>query len=406
MAAAIEIRGITKRYRLASPRQSQNSLREVIAGRVRDALHPRRRTNETELCALDGIDIDVEEGASLGVIGRNGAGKSTLLKILARITEPTSGRARLRGRVGALLEVGTGFHGELTGRENVFLNGAVLGMRRGEVRRRFAEIVEFAGVERFIDTPVKRYSSGMSLRLAFAVAAHLDTEILLVDEVLAVGDIEFQRRCLKRMGELERAGRTILFVSHDLEAVGALCDRVIWLDRGRAREIGAPSSVVASYVEAATSTSAARPLPRIADPRVDLTAIRVNDAPGQWEGDVARREPVTIEVDFEVCERVPSLDLTLFVQTAAGVRLLEEAWSEAVPAGRGATGAYRARLTLPPLFVAGDYTVGIWIGSPYETLLHEDAAAGFRLHGGHGGRPRRLLSLPASMEVRIVDSDR
>ena len=185
----------------------------------------------------------------LGVIGRNGAGKSTLLKILTRITTPTSGRAEIRGRVGSLLEVGTGFHPELTGRENVFLNGSVLGMKRREIQAKFPEIVEFAGVEQFIDTPVKRYSSGMSVRLAFAVAAHLEPEILLVDEVLAVGDAEFQRRCLGRMEDLSQSGRTVLFVSHQMQAVAQLCDRAIWLEKGEIVLDGPSADVVAQYLQ-------------------------------------------------------------------------------------------------------------------------------------------------------------
>ena len=212
--------------------------------------------------ALRDVDFEIEEGDVVGIVGRNGAGKTTLLKVLARIVRPTTGVVRMRGRVGALLEVGTGFHPELTGRENVFLNGVVLGMSRREIDRRFDDIVEFAGVERFLDTPLKRYSSGMYLRLAFAVAAHIDPDILVVDEVLAVGDAEFQRRCLGRMSEFGREGRTVVFVSHDTGAVGQLCRRAIWLEHGKVRDDGSVESVLAAYLrDVVSETAVARSKP-------------------------------------------------------------------------------------------------------------------------------------------------
>src|SRR2546428_3843414 len=207
--------------------------------------HHLRRMGQ-HFWALENVSFEVEEGEVLGIIGRNGAGKSTLLKILSQVTAPTSGWIRLRGRVASLLEVGTGFHPELTGRENVFLNGAILGMTKDEIRRKFDEIVAFSECEEFIDTPVKRYSSGMYVRLAFAIAAHLEPEILIVDEVLAVGDAQFQRKCLGKMGEVSRGGRTVLFVSHNMVAVQNLCRRVVWLDAGRLVAAGAPNNVLAT----------------------------------------------------------------------------------------------------------------------------------------------------------------
>src|SRR5207248_11293275 len=206
---------------------------------------------QQEIWALRDVSFEVDEGEVLGVIGPNGAGKSTLLKVLTRITTPTSGRAIIRGRVGSLLEVGTGFNPELTGRENVFLNGAILGMKRREIQRKLGDIVEFSGIERFLDTPVKRYSSGMAVRLAFSVAAHLEPEILLVDEVLAVGDAEFQQRCLGRMEDLSGTGRTVVFVSHNMQTINQLCDRAIWLEGGRLHEEGEPSEVVTHYLHSA-----------------------------------------------------------------------------------------------------------------------------------------------------------
>ncbi|HET9010731.1 MAG TPA: ABC transporter ATP-binding protein, partial [Gemmatimonadaceae bacterium] len=232
----IRARGISKRYELGSTVLRTNSLREAVLASVKSRLASRERRAEAragrEFWALQDVSFDVGRGEVLGVIGRNGAGKSTLLKVLSRITEPTLGRIELRGRIASLLEVGTGFHPELTGRENVYLNGTILGMRKRDIDRKFDEIVAFAEVERFIDTPVKRYSSGMYVRLAFGVAAHLDPEILVIDEVLAVGDAEFQRKCLGKMGEAASGGRTVIFVSHAMPAVSALTQRVLLLDRG------------------------------------------------------------------------------------------------------------------------------------------------------------------------------
>jgi lipopolysaccharide transport system ATP-binding protein len=242
---AIEVKGLGKRFEIGNAAGGYMLLTEQIADRVR---RRGRRPKKQEFWALQDVDFEVQQGEMFGVIGHNGAGKSTLLKILSRITPPTVGEARLRGRVGALLEVGTGFHPELTGRENIFLNGAILNMRRAEIQRRFDEIVEFADIGPFIDTPVKRYSSGMQLRLAFSVAAHLEPEILIVDEVLSVGDMAFQQKCLDRMEGASREGRTIVFISHNLGAVRNLCDRAMLLSRGRVNAIGGVSQVISEYV--------------------------------------------------------------------------------------------------------------------------------------------------------------
>lgn len=235
----ISVRDLGKRYRIRhEQRQRYTALRDVLAAMLAAPFSRRAAPAVEDFWALRDITFDVQSGEVLGIIGRNGAGKSTLLKVLSRITEPSHGRAELGGRVASLLEVGTGFHPELTGRENIFLNGAILGMSRQEIQRKFDEIVSFADVERFLDTPVKRYSSGMYMRLAFAVAAHLDSEILVIDEVLAVGDAEFQRKCLGKMGEVSRSGRTVLFVSHNLNAVETLCTTALALDKGRIQEQG------------------------------------------------------------------------------------------------------------------------------------------------------------------------
>ena len=266
MSLAIHAEGLGKRYRLGG-RQSYGALRDVLGSalsapwRAVTGRGPAAGGDVTGadpdrvLWALQDVSFDIADGAVVGIIGRNGSGKSTLLKILSRITEPTTGRARVRGRVGSLLEVGTGFHPELSGRENVFVNGAILGMTRREIAAKFDEIVAFSGVERFIDTPVKHYSSGMQMRLAFAVAAHLEPHILLVDEVLAVGDAEFQRRCLGKMKDVSLQGRTVLLVSHQMGQIRRLCENVIWLDGGRVKAHGPTGATIRAYESSATDIS-------------------------------------------------------------------------------------------------------------------------------------------------------
>jgi len=243
---AIRAEGLSKRYRIGQG-ERYSTLRDVLARSFRAPF--RRAKNET-FWALKDVSLEVHEAEVLGFIGRNGAGKTTLLKILSRITRPTTGWAEIHGRVGSLLEVGTGFHQELTGRENTLLSGAILGMGRAEIARKFDEIVAFAELEKFIDTPVKHYSSGMFVRLAFAVAAHLEPEILLVDEVLAVGDINFQKKCLGKMGDVARTGRTVVLVSHQLNQIRRLCDRVVWIDGGTIRQDGPTQEVVSTYESA------------------------------------------------------------------------------------------------------------------------------------------------------------
>jgi len=248
----IHAEGLSKRYRIGEL-ERYHALRDVLARAVRSPKSFLRRSQAETFWALKEVSLGVCEGEVLGLIGRNGAGKTTLLKVLSRITRPTTGWAEIRGRVGSLLEVGTGFHPELTGRENAFLSGAILGMSKREITRKFDEIVAFAELEKFIDTPVKHYSSGMYVRLAFAVAAHLEPEILLVDEVLAVGDINFQKKCLGKMGDVARAGRTVVLVSHQLNQIRRLCERVIWIDAGCIRQNGATAEVTSAYEVAMAS---------------------------------------------------------------------------------------------------------------------------------------------------------
>src|SRR5713101_2878024 len=261
---AICVEGLSKRYRIGQ-RERYLALRDVLTRSVtfpfRWLLGRRAASNgdsPAHIWALKDVSFEIRQGEVVGIIGRNGAGKSTLLKILARVTKPTGGFAEVRGRMGTLLEVGTGFHPELTGRENVFLSGAILGMSKAEIHRKFDEIVAFADVEKFIDTPLKHYSTGMQMRLAFAVAAHLEPEILLVDEVLAVGDSAFQKKCLGKMGDVARGGRTIVFVSHQMNQIRRLCARVMWIDAGRLRLDGSTAEVVRAYESAALSRGTAK----------------------------------------------------------------------------------------------------------------------------------------------------
>ncbi len=322
--AAITAAGLGKRYRIGV-RSPYRTLRETLAGALRPGA--RRGTGEeSTLWALRGVDFRVEPGEKVGIVGRNGAGKSTLLKVLARITDPTEGEARVRGRVGSLLEVGTGFHPELTGRENVYLNGTLLGMRSAEVRRKFDEIVAFAEVERFLDTPVKRYSSGMYVRLAFAVAAHLEPEILLVDEVLAVGDAAFQKKCLGKMEEVGRQGRTLLFVSHQLPMVRSLCDRALLLERGAIARDGSPGEVVDAYVRAAAGGAAAASVDLSAHSRSrgEQRAIRaawVEDERGEPTGEVLMGRPFSLCFRFEADRPVRNPGFGFGVENLHGQRI-------------------------------------------------------------------------------------
>jgi lipopolysaccharide transport system ATP-binding protein len=309
-AAAIQAEGLSKRYRIGEYRGGYETLRDTIALAARRALRLEHRPHYDEIWALRDVSFEVAQGEVVGFIGRNGAGKSTLLKILTRITPPTQGRAEIRGRVGSILEVGTGFHPELTGRENIYLNGAILGMGRREITRKFSDIVEFSGVEKFIDTPVKRYSTGMYVRLAFAVAAHLDPEILIIDEVLAVGDYEFQQRCMGRIQDISKSGRTVLFVSHDMQAVSRLCNRAYWLEGGSVALSGSSPEVVAGYLQAQSGVGAERTWELETAPGssvVRVTAARIVNQNGMTVEAIDVREAVGIEIRFVVL--VPGVPL-------------------------------------------------------------------------------------------------
>lgn len=306
----IRATALGKSYRLDQAFDRHRTLRDTLADAARRFTQPR--TPAETFWALQDVSFEVRAGEAVGLIGRNGSGKSTLLKILSRVTAPTAGRAELRGRVGSLLEVGTGFHPELTGRDNVFLNGAVLGMRRSEIMRNFDAIVAFAEVEHFIDTPVKRYSSGMYLRLAFAVAAHLEPEILFVDEVLAVGDAEFQKKCLGKMGEVARHGRTVVFVSHNMAAIQGLCERAIWLDSGRLVQEGSSRAVVSAYLRTAHEKLGFRawddPADAPGNDKVRMRRIAVVREDG-GDGSIDIHTPFRVEIEY--WNLVPNAKLNL-----------------------------------------------------------------------------------------------
>jgi ABC-type polysaccharide/polyol phosphate transport system ATPase subunit len=405
---AIEMHGVGKRYLLGGT-GARDTLRDAFAHGVGRRLGRLRQPADEsrEVWALRAVDLAVPQGSTLGIVGRNGAGKSTLLKILSRITEPTEGRSRVRGKIGSLLEVGTGFHPELSGRENIFLNAAILGMPRSVVARRLDEIVAFSGVARFLDTPVKRYSSGMYLRLAFAVAAHIDAEVLLVDEVLAVGDAEFQRRCLGTMEKIGSSGRTVVFVSHNLDAVTRLCSTSLWLESGRVRAIGPTPQVVDAYLQDATPDGGTRRFPDDPAAPLTLTSLRLRGEAAGTAGRIRRDDPVVIDVALAVRRHIPGLDLALSVETLAGTRLLDEGLSDTsangTAIGLGAPGRYAVTLTLPPLLMPGEYLVNVWAGTAYETLLWEHAAARLRLEGGHQARPDRLIHSQGSWAVTPLD---
>jgi lipopolysaccharide transport system ATP-binding protein len=308
MKPIVRVENLSKEYHLGERGAAYGSLRETITDAVRAPLRSFRRSNgsakSNTIWALRDVSFDILPGEIVGIIGRNGAGKSTLLKILSRITEPTSGRAELYGRIASLLEVGTGFHPELTGRENIFLNGAILGMARAEIEKKFDEIVAFAEIEKFIDTPVKRYSSGMYVRLAFAVAAHLNPEILVVDEVLAVGDAQFQKKCLDKMQSAGEQGRTVLFVSHNMPAVTRLCERTILLEEGRILTDGPSREVVSTYLRSGLGTTALREWRDLekapGDDVVRLRSVRVHTEDGRTTDAIDIRRPVGIDIEFEV----------------------------------------------------------------------------------------------------------
>jgi lipopolysaccharide transport system ATP-binding protein len=330
--AIIIVEGLGKKYRISHQAQRQRyvALRDVITEKAKGFFRKSKIENQKsveDFWALKDVSFEIKRGEVVGIIGRNGAGKSTLLKILSRITEPSEGRVRIRGRVASLLEVGTGFHPELTGRENIFLNGAILGMHRVEIRRKFDEIVAFAEVEKFLDTPVKRYSSGMYVRLAFAVAAHLEPEILIVDEVLAVGDAQFQKKCMGKMQDVSKSGRTILFVSHNMGAVRGLCSRAILLNCGKISLIGDAPTIITGYLntdsqrEEITSSDSLRQRRRTGSGEVLIFKVELTVESGKSQAGYLIGEPVIFRIHYMV-KRPTRGTFFLLISTHEGVVVL------------------------------------------------------------------------------------
>jgi lipopolysaccharide transport system ATP-binding protein len=367
MSAAVTVERLGKRYALRHAAGGGDGLRHHIESAVRSpaAWLRARRSAREEFWALRDVSFDVAPGEAVGIIGRNGAGKSTLLKLLGRITEPSTGQIRYRGRVASLLEVGTGFHPELSGRENIFLNAAILGMRRTDILRRFDEIVAFAEVERFLDTPVKRYSSGMYVRLAFGVAAHLEPEILLVDEVLAVGDAAFQQKCLGKMGSVVQEGRTVLFVSHNMAAVAALCTRGLLLDSGRVSMSGSPNDTINAYLATARANANAQlaDRERRGGGRIRFTRISILNDRDESIDTVISGQDIAIALDYETRDNAPLDNATVQIKFSGSLGqplfgCLSRA-SSREPLTLKSRGRLVCRIPRLPL-LPGNYTFTVW----------------------------------------------
>jgi len=415
MTDAIAVENLSKRYRLGQLSRA-TMLREALAGLLARA---RARADQT-IWALDDVSFRVAEGEVVGIIGRNGAGKSTLLKILSRITYPTSGSVRVRGRVASLLEVGTGFHEELTGRENIYLNGSILGMKKREIDARLDQIIEFAGTEKFIDTPMKRYSSGMRLRLGFAVAAHLDPDMLLVDEVLAVGDAGFQRKCLNRMSDLHSTGRTVLFVSHNMAAVENLCPRTLWIENGRLRMDGESRRVIEAYL----GTFASRDGQGIDWDRIEtregsgaarFTGLEYLTPEGDPKPVIQSGDSLLVRLHFDSKERLPSPTFGFKIATNMGTLVTNlNTWGTgydipSLPPGRGFIDLKIEFLNLMP----GRYYVSLWLSSPgpivYDRIQNcavLDVEASDYYGSGKGVDSRLgVIFLPCSWALRAPPPD-
>ena len=406
---AVVVEGLGKRYRIGGPQAKYGTLRDTLMAAAKQPItrirHPGNVTaNVEDLWALKDVSFEVPEGHVLGIIGRNGAGKSTLLKVLSRITEPTRGRAVIRGRVGSLLEVGTGFHPELTGRENIYLNGAILGMTRAEIASSFDEIVAFSEMERFLDTPVKRYSSGMYVRLAFAVAAHFEPEILIVDEVLSVGDAVFQRKCLGRMQSVASDGRTVVFVSHNMQAVRSLCTSAVELEDGGIVNTGSAGDVVDSYLRVRDSTDAsivwpAGDGPGDADAR--LASISVLSADGEPAQLVKSSENFRIRMEVDVGTTSPALCIGFDLVASDGATvfrsyqtdLAEREWPQ-LHLGRNALDC----LVPPGLLNEGVYRIFPRVSLHcIKWIVQGDAVVSFEVHRDPGESPYTLTARPGTV---------
>ncbi|MEP6667589.1 MAG: ABC transporter ATP-binding protein [Chthoniobacter sp.] len=377
--AVISVRQLGKEYRLGT--QVHDTLRDQITALFRG----RKKQPAEKFWALRDVSFDVEQGDCVGIIGRNGAGKSTLLKILSQITEPTEGEIRIRGRIASLLEVGTGFHPELTGRENTFLNGAILGMTRAEITRKFDEIAAFAEMDTFLDTPVKHYSSGMTTRLAFAVAAHLDPEILIIDEVLAVGDAAFQKKCIGRMTEVARAGRTVLFVSHNMSAVTAFCSRGLYLERGQLKAVGPMREISETYLADAFSSKGQFEFRRgkvRGSGRIWFTSLNIG--PGTANASLVCGDEMTFRFTYKaVTEGIPARFL-INIHDQQQVRLLviDSHTDDSFPYLCPSTGSITVKIPSDVSLVPGRYSIELMALTSDEVADHIPGALDFEVHDG------------------------
>lgn len=386
MPSAIAVENLSKKYIIGHQTQERyTTLRDVLANGAKRFTHklrhpfaaPKNDPTHEEFWALKNVSFDIQQGDRIGIIGRNGAGKSTLLKILSRITEPTTGKVSIKGRVASLLEIGTGFHPELTGRENIFLNGAILGMSKAEIKKKFDEIVAFAEIEKFLDTPVKRYSSGMYVRLAFAVAAYLEPEILIVDEVLAVGDAQFQKKCLGKMDEAGREGRTILFVSHNMSVISQLCSTCVWLDKGQIRDIGQTGDVINAYMLNGVSKLSGEIT--FADDFEKIAQLKKMSLLDQ-KGKVAQKfdcdSSINIRFDIQVHRQLPGLYGYIGIFKPDGTQVLVSDSFDAAtvnPLDNLPIGTNTFNVTLPPRTLGhGDYRVHFSMASQSADNFHVD----------------------------------
>ena len=398
---AIRVEGLGKRY--ATARRRQRNVRDLVRRYRREPAGPGQQSRDGGFTwALRDVSFEVKHGGTLGIVGANGAGKSTLLKILSRITAPTMGSFELQGRVGSLLEVGAGFHPELTGRENVFLNGAIVGMRKAEIERKLDQIVEFSGVAPFIDTPVKHYSSGMYVRLAFSVAAHLEHEIVLVDEVLSVGDAEFQSKCMARMRDISREGRTVLLVSHNLTTINRFCERTIWLDAGAVRQDSQTARALEAYLSHGVTDAGVVQYVEAPHQEAQITKIEVLNSSGDVSPAIMLELPASIRIGYRLNRPLTGYRVGIRIRTPDGIDVMTSTTTDAdARLLSNEAGDYRATVVIPPrLLMPGRYLVTTHIAQPGARNLdrREDALA-FQI----SGRARAYLEREYGLISTLLD---